>query len=171
MKRLIILAALAAAAAIAVAGCGVDTSDVKPPPSSQGILGGHTTAPPSSAVSGTCELGWFGAGTGFYAGKAPDNQKAGGFQVTLTNNTSQPVQASWVTVIIDHNGKTVGSQTMQSDSSDTIRPHQSDSTWSTPFVPDEAEQHVSLKVMDETNGNIENKPGYSCTLSQWGNAT
>lgn len=170
--RLIIVAAVVAALGIwALAGCSSSSSTTSLPPSSQGILGGHTTAPPSSAVTGTCRVGFFNSSMTFVAGPSGSTQTPNGFDVTLRNGTSQPVQVSWVTVTVSFHGRPVGSQTLQNDTADTINPGGSDSTWSAQWVPNEGEGHVPLRIMNATNGNIENHPGFTCQLYQWGNAT
>jgi hypothetical protein len=147
-------------------------------PTSGGFSDGSTAVPTapaqhlSGSVTSTCTLGWFGgASNTFTPGTAPSNQDPGGFQATLTNATSSPVQVSWVNVTIYLHGREVGNQTLQNDTADVIQPHHADSSWSTQFVPNEGEAKVPLQVMNATNGNIEDRPGFTCRVNQWGNAT
>lgn len=169
--RLIIVAAVVAVLAIwALAGCGSSSATSSLPPSSQGILGGHTTAPPASSITSTCVLGWFSNSGTFTPGPSGSTQTQNGFEAMLHNGTSTPKQVSWINVSVFFHGRQVGNQTSQGDTATIIQPG-STYPWSVVFVPLEGEAHVPGRIIAATNGNIENHPGFTCKLDQWGNAT
>lgn len=174
--RLVTVPAVVAGVAIlGLAGCSTTSTSTPAaaPSATVGPLGAPTTPPPASAITSSCVLGWFSSDSGgtFTPGPAHGTQLPGGFQATLTNGTSQPVAVSWVNVSVFFHGRKVGNQTIQNDTADTIAPHQADSSWSVMFVPNEGEAKVPLSILNATNGNIENHPGFTCKVSQWGDAT
>ena len=187
VRKLVIAAAFAAVAALA--GCSNGGFPTSAPPTATGPLGAATTPPAHVSLKSSCQLGWFAynntaaaagnggvsgnfrPGSAAHAGLPADEQPSGAFQVTLTNNGTVPAAVSWVNVDFYVNGRKVGNQTQQSDTADTIAPGQADSSWSAMFVPNEAEAKLPPGDMNATNGNMENLPGATCLVNQWGNAT
>lgn len=166
------VAILAAAALItALSGCGSSSSSPVGFPS-PGLLGRHTTPPPQSSITSDCVLGYFDTADGmtFKPGATPSLHNPPGFEAFLNNGTSIARQVSWINVAVFFHGRKVGDQTSQSDTASMVNPAKA-FPWSAQWVPLEGEAHVPLRIMNATNGNIENHPGFTCKVVSWGNAT
>lgn len=145
------------------------------------VQGGDPAAPQTLLF--TCTLGWqyynVAAGQGgtigpFHPGPAPsassgaDKKPADAWQLTVDNGTGQPVTFNWVSTTFYLHGKSVGAQNIQSDTSQTLNPGQSDDTnWSGLINPLNEPAATDLT----TGFQIENQSGASCAVTDWGNAT
>ncbi len=144
------------------------------------MQGGDPAAP--QTVTSTCKLGWLAGSltTGypvsnvFHPGSAagahlPSSEKPfDAFQVAITNGTSLTVLVSWINATFYLHGKQVGGQQSQSDMPDSIAPGQTDSSWAQLIVPGEAGSNWPASA---PSGPMENVPGVSCQLTNWGNST
>jgi hypothetical protein len=183
-----------AGAVLVLAGCASNTSTaqsasspaassaaptVSAAASGHPVQGGDPASP--QVLNFTCTLGWDyfstsqGASTGtFHPGPAPsvnptaDAKPIDEWSVGIYNASGQPATFNWVQVTLYLNGKAVGGDTQQSGTSETLNPGQSDTAnWVNEIQPLDEPPATNL----DTGYQIENHPGASCAVTDWGNAT
>lgn len=142
------------------------------------VQGGDPASP--QTLMFTCTLGWqyynVAPGQGgtigpFHPGPAPSaapnaNKKpADVWNVTVYNDTTQPVTLDWAQTTFYLHGKSVGTQTSQMDAAETLNPGQ--------FDNGQSDYGGFGGLIDPSNApsQIENQPGASCAVTSWGNAT
>jgi hypothetical protein len=128
-------------------------------------------------LQGKCTLGWQETGSStFHAGPSPntdlnnitDPNARDVFQVAVENPNSSSVTLDWISVSFYLKGQNVGQQTVTLNVPDTINQGGTDSSWGGVIVPNEA---TGNRPANSGSAPIENTPGTSCQLSDWGNAS
>lgn len=154
-----------------------------PTPSGTPVQGGDPASP--QTLMFTCTLGWDDYSTSqggtvgpFHPGPAPsvnptaDTKPADGWNVTVYNGTNQQIMLNWVQTTFYLNGKSVGGQTTQGDTAETLNPGQSDNGQSNSGFGGMINPSNEPAPTNLTTGyQIENQHGASCAVTDWGNAT